>query len=131
MVPSSARATAPSASPLPDQLVPLLQYAFEKIKSVIDSVLPVSKARTALEEAEWEDGGEEGALERELMLQCKLRTFFGKSLGMLTLSYSNGEAATLSPSRPSPRAVWDGPSICRGCSIASFGRLPCPNAGHL
>ena len=71
MVPSSARATAPSASPLPDQLVPLLQEALDKIKSVISNVLPVSKKRTALEEAEWEDEGEEGALERELMIQCK------------------------------------------------------------
>ena len=61
MVPSSARATAPSASPLPDQLVPLLQEALDKIKSVISNVLPVSKKRTALEEAEWEDEGEEGA----------------------------------------------------------------------
>lgn len=71
MVPSSARATAPSASPLPDQLVPLLQEALDKIKAVINTVLPVSKKRTALEEAEWEDDGAEGALERELMMQCK------------------------------------------------------------
>ncbi|KAI0092884.1 hypothetical protein BDY19DRAFT_926936 [Irpex rosettiformis] len=69
MVPSSARATAPAASPLPDQLVPLLQEALDKIKSVIHNVLPVGKKRTALEEAEWEDEGEEGALERELMQQ--------------------------------------------------------------
>ncbi|KAI0689103.1 hypothetical protein BC835DRAFT_1418799 [Cytidiella melzeri] len=69
MVPSSARATAPAASPLPDQLVPLLQEALEKIKSVISTVLPMGKKRTALEEAEWEDEGGEGALERELMMQ--------------------------------------------------------------
>lgn len=70
LVPSSARATAPSASPLPEQLVPLLQDALDKIKSVINDVLPVSKKRTALEEAEWEDESTpEGALERELLLQ--------------------------------------------------------------
>ena len=70
LVPSSARSTAPTASPLPEQLVPLLQDALDKIKAVINNVLPVGKKRTALEEAEWEDEGEEGALEREMMLQC-------------------------------------------------------------
>ena len=39
------------------------------MKDVINKVLPVSKKRTALEEAEWEDDSSEGALERELMLQ--------------------------------------------------------------
>ena len=72
MVPSSARATAPSASPLPDQLVPLLQEALDKIKAVISNVLPVSKKRTALEEAEWEDEeDDEGALEREILMQSQ------------------------------------------------------------
>lgn len=72
LVPSSARATAPAASPLPEQLVPLLQDALDRIKSVISEVLPVSKKRTALEEAEYEDeDSPEGALERELMLQCR------------------------------------------------------------
>ena len=71
LVPSSARSTAPTASPLPDQLVPLLQETLERVKSVINHVLPVSKKRTALEEAEWEDESEEGALEREMMLQCE------------------------------------------------------------
>lgn len=59
-----------TASPLPTQLVPLLQEPLEKIKEVINKVLPVSKKRTALEEAEWEDEGSENALEREIMLQC-------------------------------------------------------------
>ena len=70
-MPSSARSTAPTASPLPEQLVPLLEAAFDKVKAVITSVLPVSKKRTALEEAEWEDEDEAGALEREMMLQCE------------------------------------------------------------
>jgi len=33
--------------------------------------MPVSKKRSALEEAEWEDGSQDGGLEHELMLQCK------------------------------------------------------------
>ncbi|THH02226.1 hypothetical protein EW026_g610 [Hermanssonia centrifuga] len=69
MIPSSARATAPAASPLPDQLMPLLRDALERIKEVVGKVLPVGKKRTALEEAEWEDGDNEGALEREMLLQ--------------------------------------------------------------
>lgn len=59
-----------AASPLPQQLVPLLQDPVEKLKQVIAKILPENKKRTALEEAEWEDEGGEGALERELMLQC-------------------------------------------------------------
>jgi ATPase family AAA domain-containing protein 2 len=54
---------------LPTQLVPLLSESLEKVKSVIDKVMPVGKKRTALEEAEWEDEGQDGGLERELMLQ--------------------------------------------------------------
>ncbi|KAH9887689.1 AAA-domain-containing protein [Cubamyces lactineus] len=69
LVPSSARAVASAASPLPTQLVPLLQDPLDRIKEVIGKVLPVSKKRTALEEAEWEDESSENALERELMLQ--------------------------------------------------------------
>ena len=70
-MPSSARSSASVASPLPTQLVPLLSQALDKVKAVIDKVIPVSKKRTALEEAEWEDEGQDGGLERELMLQCK------------------------------------------------------------
>ncbi|KAI6038096.1 AAA-domain-containing protein [Pisolithus marmoratus] len=71
LVPSSARSTSTSASPLPAHLIPLLGNAFERVKSAIDKVLPVSKKkRSALEEAEWEDRtGEEDALEREMMMQ--------------------------------------------------------------
>jgi ATPase family AAA domain-containing protein 2 len=71
LVPSSARSSASVASPLPTQLVPLLSETLEKVKAVIDKVMPIGKKRTALEEAEWEDEGQEGGLERELMLQCK------------------------------------------------------------
>ena len=71
-MPSSARSSASVASPLPTQLVPLLSQTLDKVKAVIDKVMPVSKKRTALEEAEWEDEDQDGGLERELMLQCKL-----------------------------------------------------------
>ncbi|KAI0301883.1 hypothetical protein B0F90DRAFT_1839015 [Multifurca ochricompacta] len=71
LVPSSSRSSASVASPLPTQLMPLLSETLDKVKAVIDKVMPVSKKRTALEEAEWEDEGQAGALERELMLQCK------------------------------------------------------------
>jgi hypothetical protein len=51
--------------------VPLLSDTFKKIKEVIGKVLPISKKLTALEEAEWEEDSEEGALEREMMNQCQ------------------------------------------------------------
>ncbi|KAI0820715.1 AAA-domain-containing protein [Trametes gibbosa] len=69
LVPSSARSVSSAAIPLPTQLVPLLQEPLDKIKGVINKVLPVGKKRTALEEAEFEDEGSENALEREIMLQ--------------------------------------------------------------
>ena len=72
LVPSSARSSSSVASPLPTQLVPLLSETLDKVKGVIDKAMPVGKKRTALEEAEWEDEGEDGGLERELMLQCML-----------------------------------------------------------
>lgn len=71
LVPSSARSSSSVASPLPSQFVPLLSDALDRVKVVLDKVMPVGKKRTALEEAEWEDEGENGSLERELMLQCK------------------------------------------------------------
>ncbi|OCH93260.1 AAA-domain-containing protein [Obba rivulosa] len=71
LVPSSARSVSSAATPLPTQLVPLLQDSVEKAKEVVGKVLPVSKKRSALEEAVWEDeGGSEGALEREMMMQA-------------------------------------------------------------
>ncbi|PCH41735.1 AAA-domain-containing protein [Wolfiporia cocos MD-104 SS10] len=70
LVPSSARSVSSAANPLPSQLVPLLQAPLDRIKDVIGRVMPISKARTALEEAEYEDDGGDNALERELMLQA-------------------------------------------------------------
>lgn len=69
MVPSSARATAPPTTPLPVQLVPLLEDAVTTVKDAISRVVSTGKKRTALEEAEWEEDSEEGALKREMALQ--------------------------------------------------------------
>ncbi|KAI0269336.1 hypothetical protein BC834DRAFT_820278 [Gloeopeniophorella convolvens] len=69
LVPSSARSSSSVASPLPMQLVPLLSDTLDKTKAALDRAMPLSKKRTALEEAEWEDEGHDGGLEREMMLQ--------------------------------------------------------------
>jgi hypothetical protein len=71
LVPSSARSSSSAAAPLPVQFLPLLSKVLDRVKAVISEVLPVGKKRTALEEAEWEDDNEEGALDRELMMQCE------------------------------------------------------------
>jgi len=50
--------------------VPLLSDALEKVKEAIQQVLPLEKMLSALEEAEFEnDGGEEGALGRQMLSQ--------------------------------------------------------------
>lgn len=74
-MPSSARSTASAAVPLPSQLAPLLEGSFERLKDALGKVVPLGKKRTALEEAEFEDEGDEGALEREIMMQSKLFNF--------------------------------------------------------
>jgi ATPase family AAA domain-containing protein 2 len=69
-VPSSARSSSSAATPLPIQFVPVLSDSLEKVKEVILRVLPLEKKLSALEEAEFEDdGGEEGALDREMLSQ--------------------------------------------------------------
>ena len=70
LVPSSARSSSSAATPLPIQFVPILSDALDKVKAVIQRVLPLEKKLSALEEAEFEDdGGEEGALDREMLSQ--------------------------------------------------------------
>lgn len=76
LVPSSARSASSAASPLPSQLVPLLSPVLEVAKEVVARAMPVSKKRSALEEAEWEDDvDEEGAFDREMMLQSLFLPF--------------------------------------------------------
>ncbi|KIM42662.1 hypothetical protein M413DRAFT_70190 [Hebeloma cylindrosporum] len=71
LVPSSARSSSSAATPLPIQFVPLLEGTLEKVKQVVHRVMPVEKKLSALEEAEFEDeGGEEGALEKEMFSQA-------------------------------------------------------------
>ncbi|KAG6856076.1 hypothetical protein H0H87_007606 [Tephrocybe sp. NHM501043] len=70
LVPSSARSTSSAATPLPPQFGPLLHDSLELVKASISRVLPMEKKLTALEEAMFEDdGGEDGALEREMLMQ--------------------------------------------------------------
>lgn len=64
------RSSTSAAAPLPKQLVPLLNDALERVKEIIGKIVPSTKKRTVWEEAEYEDGDEEGALERELLSQC-------------------------------------------------------------
>lgn len=47
----------------------MLEDTLEKVKSVLGKAVPIGKKRTALEEAEWEDEDDEGALEREILMQ--------------------------------------------------------------
>ena len=78
-MPSSARSSSSAAAPLPAQFTPLLSDKLEQLKAIVDRVLPVEKKLSALEEAEFEDdAGEEGALEKELMMQCLSNLFFIK-----------------------------------------------------
>jgi len=72
LVPSSARSSASIAAPLPLQLVPLLDDALTRVRQVLDVIIPVPKKRTALEEALYEDeGDDDNTLEKEEFLQCK------------------------------------------------------------
>ncbi|KAF8520270.1 AAA-domain-containing protein [Hysterangium stoloniferum] len=70
LVPSSARSTSSVANPLPPQLVPLLSESLHKVQSALNKAIPPPKKRNALEEAEWEeDGDDDTALQRETLLQ--------------------------------------------------------------
>ena len=44
---------------------------FDQVKGVLEKALPGQQKRTALEEAQWEEESEEGALEREMLMQCE------------------------------------------------------------
>jgi ATPase family AAA domain-containing protein 2 len=73
LIPSSARSTASVAAPLPAQLAPLLRAKLERVKDLLTRILPTSKQRNALEEAEWETGeSDDVGFEREMRLQGAL-----------------------------------------------------------
>ncbi|EAU82409.1 ATPase with bromodomain-containing protein [Coprinopsis cinerea okayama7 len=70
IVPSSARSATSAATNLPPQFEALLSGPLQRVKDAIQRVMPIEKKLTALEEAEFEDeGGEDGALEREMLSQ--------------------------------------------------------------
>lgn len=90
VVPSSARSSSSSASPLPEHLQPLLSGTVEEAIAGLTKVMPPSSKRNPLEEAMWEDDHEgqnahgkpvspsgDGGFGRELMLQSfeKMRIF--------------------------------------------------------
>ena len=85
--------------------------------------MPVPKKRNALEEAEWEEeGSDDTALEREMLLQCMSLLLFGV---VSLINSSHGYATCVSASNHFTRAVWDGPGL-RWCSrLASSGGFPC------
>jgi hypothetical protein len=68
IVPSSARSTSSSAIQLPRHLVPLLSAPLERLKTAVDAVLPRHKMLTALEDAQYEEEGDE--FDKQMMLQC-------------------------------------------------------------
>lgn len=120
LVPSSARSSASAAMPLPPQLVPLLSDTLEKVKSVIARVLPVEKRLTALEEAEFEDfDGEEGALEREMTMQC-MCLFIKQNVGLMYMC-SDGDAPRISTTGDTAWCGRNG-TILRGCSSPASSR---------
>ena len=69
MVPSSERSTSSGAAPLPKSIEPLLRYPLMEIKNVIGEILPQKKSLTALEEAEFEDAGDDKGMRSERMQQ--------------------------------------------------------------
>lgn len=70
LIPSSARAVSSHASPLPEQLVPLLKPGLDAVAGALERALPSTKKRNVLEEAEWEyEGEEDGGWEREMISQ--------------------------------------------------------------
>lgn len=126
-----------TASPLPAQLVPLLEENLEKLKDVVKKVLPEIKKRSTLEEAEWEyegsGDGDEG-FEREIMLQGGSSTvsFVCGLFDMLMVSneimFSDGNSARVpSPGRIT-RPNGNGPELRRSCNFASFRGVSCANS---
>jgi len=127
-VPSSARSSASAATPLPSQFVPLLGDTVEDLKNVIHRVMPVERKLTALEEAEFEDnGGEDGALERELLSQ-------GLSLFVPTMFLLNQRFSDANPSRLSAEGgrswpTWNGPGVYWFSCPSPSGGIPCTESG--
>lgn len=125
LVPSSARSTSSSASPLAPQFVPLLSSTFDRVKEIVGKVLPINKKVTALEEAEWEEDSEENAFQREMTNQCQSRLLVDKSPYNTDIVYSDGNVTDIPSTCGFAWVGWYGPRICRTCRITSSGRLSC------
>lgn len=112
LIPSSARATGSSAAPLPSQLAPLLENVLERVKGVLEKAMPVSKKRTALEEAEYEDEDDEGTLEREILMQSQyyLLLFISSILNFVRYD-RDGNAARIQTKSRALRRGGDGPAV--------------------
>ena len=130
LVPASARSTSSSAAPLAPQFVPVLSDTLEQVKEVIAKVLPVTKKLNALEEAEWEEESEEGALERELLSQCRFCCFFLLlNATTLTILLSDGDATYLPPTSDYAWADWNGAELCRCRCTPPLGRISRSKSG--
>ena len=129
LVPSSARSSSSAATPLPTQFVPVLSDALEKVKEVIQRVLPLEKKLSALEEAEFEDdGGEEGALDREMLSQgmkASSASPQSDSFSSALKQHSDANATGLSTPCDHPWASRNGSGLYRCRDFASSGGLSC------
>ena len=90
----------------------------EKVREVIRRVMPLDKKLSALEEAEFEDeGGEEGALEREMLSQGSL-VFCSVICNTYGISYSDANPSSIQAPRGHMRTYRNGSTICRRCCAA-------------
>lgn len=71
IVPSSARSAASAAAPLPTHLAPLLEPTLQKAKRVLNELLPPKHRLSVLEEAEFEQGDNDGSFTREILERCE------------------------------------------------------------
>lgn len=129
-MPSSARSSSSVANPLPQQFIPLLENTLEKVKESINKVLPLEKKLSALEEAEFEDeGGEDGALDREMFSQCMYDLPNGiPPVPKLTFG-SNANITCLSSTDTDSWLCWDGAELHRRRRATSSRRLSCADFG--
>ena len=84
--------------------------------------MPVEKKLSALEEAEYEDdGGEEGALEREMLSQCEFLFFQCKVIMWIDVggvsSYANLKSVQTACGYP--WSCWDGSRVYWSSGFAS------------
>ena len=125
LVPSSARSSSSAATPLPTQFVPLLDESLERVKEAIQRVMPIEKRLSALEEAEFEDeGGEEGALEKEMLSQGWLFFLFRWSFVQIWFDLSYADTTSLSAESHHTWAARYGSRIYRCSCIAPSRGIP-------